>query len=111
MQLVSGMKRGIKKSLAALVLICDCVARLLDLLAGERGAIGQRHGYHKPALADKRDRDWCGFDLDATVTPADIEGHSRLQSSLTADLFRDDQASCRIYGGFHTMKDTTGAGT
>ena len=105
MQLVSSMKRDMK-SQAALVLVRKGVARLLDLSSREHGTLGLWDGYHEPALADECDRNWRRLDLDATVTPANFKRHSRLQAGLLADLFRDDKASRRIYGSFHTMKCT-----
>src|SRR5579875_3310430 len=106
MQLVSGMKRGMG-SQAAFVLVCDGVARLIDLPGRERGALDLGDGHHKPAFTDERDRDGRGLYFDSPVTPAHVEGRPRLQAGLAADVFRDDQPPRRIYGCFHAVNSTT----
>ncbi len=105
MQLVSGMNRAIA-SQPAFVLTRHGVARLLNVSGREYRACHLRQSNHKPSLADESDRDGRGFDLDPSILPAHIKGCPRLQAGLTADLFGDDQATCRIHGRFHTVHST-----
>ncbi len=108
MQLVSGMKRGRgMESQPAFVLTRNGVARLLDLFGGKRRTLGLGDSDHKPSFTDERDGDRRRLDLDPAITPAYIEGRSRPQAGLIADVFGDDQPTRRIHGCFHTIDSTT----
>src|SRR4051794_10741960 len=78
----------------------ECLSRALNSVSRKSRRIFSGNGHEQSPLTLELHFQWSWSNGDSAFLPANLEGHSRLDAGLTANVFRNHQPSGMINGGF-----------